>query len=360
MIGVASVPGHPGAEEASHALQEALRASYGERATAVVLPPDPRGALPVLLDAASQAGAAAYALLDPLPRPADPTWLRAILDPVLSGAVDLVVPAYARGRFEGVLATGIVYPLTRALFGQRLRQLLGDEVVLSAKLGKELLRGDGLRAAGPAGEMLWALRIVATRDVPLAQVAVGPRPRPPAQTGDAAGALVRVLSVVFAEVERNAPRWMRVRGSKACSTFGDDSAAPDPAPPPAAAPLVSAFALGWQDLRPLWGAVLPPQTLLALQRIPRDPPDAFRLPDAVWARIVYDFAVAWRVKTMDRNQLLRSLAPLYLGWLASFVSEVAPLEPAAGEARVERLCAAFEEEKPYVISRWRWPDRFNP
>jgi hypothetical protein len=30
------------------------------------------------------------------------------------------------------------------------------------------------------------------------------------------------------------------------------------------------------------------------------------------------------------------------------------------EDRLEQLCLQFEAEKPYLISRWRWPDRFNP
>jgi hypothetical protein len=169
-----------------------------------------------------------------------------------------------------------------------------------------------------------------------------------------------VLGLVFGEMERQAQRWMRVRGSKAVDTFGEELMAEDPAPPPATGPLFSAFALGWQDLRRLWGEVLPPRSLLALQRLLRDPPEAFRVPDPLWARVVYDFAVGWRVKAMDRAQLLRSMAPLYLGWLAGFVSEVGPLSQVEAEARVERLCAAFEEEKPYLISRWRWPDRFSP
>ena len=38
----------------------------------------------------------------------------------------------------------------------------------------------------------------------------------------------------------------------------------------------------------------------------------------------------------------------------------AALDPAAADARLERVCAAFEAEKAYLIARWRWPDRFNP
>ena len=83
-------------------------------------------------------------------------------------------------------------------------------------------------------------------------------------------------------------------------------------------------------------------------------------PDELWARIVYDFAVAHFAKTMERRQLLASMTPLYLGWVASFVAEVGALDGAAAEARIESLCAAFEREKRYLIARWRWPDTFNP
>jgi hypothetical protein len=54
------------------------------------------------------------------------------------------------------------------------------------------------------------------------------------------------------------------------------------------------------------------------------------------------------------------MTPLYLGWVASFTNETRALDAAATEARVEELCAAFEREKPYLISRWRWPDGFSP
>jgi hypothetical protein len=85
----------------------------------------------------------------------------------------------------------------------------------------------------------------------------------------------------------------------------DEHLAGETAAPPPAAPLVEAFALGRRDLLPLWSAVLPPNTLYALRRLPVDAPGALRFPDALWARVVYDFAVGWHTKAMDRPQLLR-------------------------------------------------------
>ncbi len=80
----------------------------------------------------------------------------------------------------------------------------------------------------------------------------------------------------------------------------------------------------------------------------------------MWASIVYDFALAWRLRTISRVHLMGALTPLYLGWVASYVREVSTLTRAATEQRVEQLTRAWEEKKPYLLSRWRWPDRFNP
>jgi hypothetical protein len=77
-------------------------------------------------------------------------------------------------------------------------------------------------------------------------------------------------------------------------------------------------------------------------------------------RIVYDFALAYRLRTMNRTHLLGALTPLYLGWVASHIHETRLPDALETEARAERLARAFEEGKPYLVRRWRWPDRFNP
>jgi hypothetical protein len=371
VIGIPAERDRAAAGEAALAVQAGLRAAFPERPSiAIVLTPDAEGTIapgsPIVVPGPGEPApnilaAGGGAQLEPMPRPADPAWVRALLDPVLRGDADLVAPAYSRRRFDGVLVTGLVYPLTRALFGQRLRQPLGREIVLSRGLAEVLARDPEWRSdPAHAGADLWVITKALLRDCRCVQVFLGPRPAPLPQPPDVSAALARVLGTMFREMELHASRWQRVRGSRPVATVGDEHLPGEPPPPPATAPLVSAFALGWRDLRGLWSAVLPPNTLYALHRIPRDRPEAFRMEDALWARIVYDFAVAWRVKVMDRLQLLRSMTPLYLGWVASFVNAVGPLDRAGTEEHVERLCQAFEAEKPYLISRWRWPERFTP
>jgi hypothetical protein len=81
------------------------------------------------------------------------------------------------------------------------------------------------------------------------------------------------------------------------------------------------------------------------------------MPDALWARIVYDFALAHRMRRMSRSHVLGALTPLYLGWVASYTQEVGAATGEEAEKRLEQLARAYEEQKPYFVSRWRWPKR---
>jgi glucosylglycerate synthase len=51
------------------------------------------------------------------------------------------------------------------------------------------------------------------------------------------------------------------------------------------------------------------------------------------------------------------LIPLYLAWVAGHLNVVGSGTDA--EVHVEAVASAFESEKQYIVSRWRWPDRFN-
>ena len=121
-------------------------------------------------------------------------------------------------------------------------------------------------------------------------------------------------------MEKNAARWQQTRTSTPVSTTNETAPSASLATETLEiARLVSSFQLGMRDLREIWGLVLPPATLFELQRVS---PDKFRIPDELWVRIIYDFALAHRLRTINRTHLLRSLAPLYLGWVASYARGV--------------------------------------
>jgi hypothetical protein len=98
--------------------------------------------------------------------------------------------------------------------------------------------------------------------------------------------------------------------------------------------------------------VFSPKEISGLQSCAAAPPDQFSLEDELWVSLIYDLALAYHRRVMDREHLLKSLAPLYLGWVASFARQTESGSDALAEHRIERLCLVYEQFKPYLISQW--------
>jgi hypothetical protein len=314
-----------------------------------------------LLAAAERLQAPAAALVLPDAHGSESDWLRQLLVPVIDGGYDLVSPLYTRQGFDGAVNNGIVYPLTRALFGLRLRQPICREVALSAKAAHHLLSDaawqEELARAGPD---MWFAPPAISGQLKVCQSHVGLHTGRPAQSDEGvAKALARVLGILFRGMERHAASWQRTRDGGALATFGSAPSPEGIAPRIDVSAMVDAFRLGYRDLHRVWSVILPPAAVLALKRAAEERA-AFRIPDSLWARIVYDFAVGHRVRALERTQLLLSMTPLYLGWVASFVGEMGEATAGQLEERIEALCAEFERSKRHLIARWRWPDRFLP
>jgi hypothetical protein len=70
---------------------------------------------------------------------ATPEWVSQLARPLLEGDLDLVVPHYASRKFEGLLNSSVVSPLTRSLYGKRIRNPMGPDLGVSQRLFQRML-----------------------------------------------------------------------------------------------------------------------------------------------------------------------------------------------------------------------------
>ena len=207
-----------------------------------------------------------------------------------------------------------------------------------------------------AAAILWPVNEAAVAGFTCSEISAGPRATPQPADPDINSILASVTGSLFADVDAKATFWQRARQLPPARFLSPPSHAAETGAD--ILPMLDAFRLAYTNLREIWSLVLPPNTLLGLKRLYLTEPAAFRMPDGLWARIVYDFLLAYRLRTMNRGHLLGALIPLYLAWVASHINITASgTEP---EQHIEAVAAAFELDKPYLVSRWRWPDRFNP
>jgi hypothetical protein len=175
---------------------------------------------------------------------------------------------------------------------------------------------------------------------------------------DLSTTLAQAVGGLFADLDDRVEDWQRARGVTTAGQCG-------PIPPGESEPpsinldrLIESFRLGYRELREIWTWVLPPRTLVELRKLASAPADAFRFDDELWAGIIYDFAFGYCFHVMPRDHLLRSLTPLYAGWMGSFVAQ-AEGSPDAALARLDQVALAFETQKRHLISRWRWPEKIR-
>lgn len=293
------------------------------------------------------------------PQTITPQWIRRLVQPILELGFDLVAPRYTRHKMEGLLNRSILSPLYGALYGEQIQNPMGPDFGLSGKLLQRVPKHDPGR--GDESNLVASIAsTAASGDFQICESYLGVRVQPPVDWMNLSSLLAQVLGPVFLDVERQVASWQRIRGSKPAPAFGSPDTVPEDTGPVDVQQMIESFQLGARNLGDVWGVVLPPTTLLELRKLSRLPPNQFRMPDELWVRTVYDFALGHRLRTISRDHLLRSITPLYLGWIASYALELEGAGPAAVDARVERLSKAFETDKSYLVSRWRWPDRFNP
>ena len=80
--------------------------------------------------------------------------------------------------------------------------------------------------------------------------------------------------------------------------------------------------------------------------------EKFSIPDEIWVETIYGFAVAVHKKLFNREHILKSLTPLYLGKVASFVMETWESNAREVEEKIEKLSLSFENRKEYLITQW--------
>lgn len=286
--------------------------------------------------------------------------LTLLMDPAIEGSFDLVMPLYTTQAFDDLVNKSILYPLTRALYGHRVQNPLGTEIQMSSKLFTKLSAGTPADSARQQGRLPWLATVAANQNLKICQVQLG-MPRPAGSDGiELSDALAQLAGPLFLDMEDCAAFWQRTRGSHEVPSFGATEACMEITDTVDVRRMVEAFHLGERNLREIWSLILPPVTLLELKKLSRLSPDEFHMEDTLWARIVYDFALAHRLRNIHRAHLFGALTPLYLGWVASYAVEINRSGIAAAQQRVEQLARTYESEKPYLLSRWRWPDRFHP
>lgn len=316
--------------------------------------PGKGSAFRTVFEVARRLNVKACAVVDADLRSISPEWIELLIRPVLNEGFDYVAPYYLRHKYDGTITNGIVYPLTRALYGLQIRQPIGGDFGFSGKLAahyadKHVWESDVARF----GIDIWMTTEAVAGGARVCHSFLGAKihnPKDPA--ADLSAMLMQVVGAIFASMEEHQRVWPSIRGSNPVPLFGFQYEVGVEPVNVDVDRMIASFRQGLADLRPIWEVMLAPETLQALTETERMPSHRFHISDEVWAKTVYDCACAFHRRSLNREHLIKAMTPLYLGRCASFVVETQGLTSREAEERIERLGTIFEQLKPYLVDHW--------
>ncbi len=315
--------------------------------------PSSNAALRTILSAAELLRAKACAVIQPESTDMTPEWIPRLLNPVYREQLDFVTPIYRRHKFEGLLMRNLVYPMTRALFGQRIREPYASEFGFSGELGNHFLGQDiWTHESGRFGAEMDLTISALAGNYRIGQSFLGTKSRTEPQSEDLLPAIRQTAGSIFFALDTTFNVWSGKSGSSPIPTLGAESDVTFEPIRINSGRLREMFSVGVAELEPVLETILSAPTLSALQQISAEGENDFLYPNDLWVKTVYEFAASYHKTVMSRDHIIQALVPLYRGMIFTCLKQNADSTAADVESATENLCCEFERLKPYLLQLW--------
>ena len=315
-----------------------------------------------------------------------PEWIELLAGPILKGGYDFVAPLYARYKYDGTITNTVTYPLTRALYGHRIRQPIGGDFGVSGDLVRHYLElDDWTPDISKFGIDIWMTTSALTGGFAVCQTRLGAKVHDPKDPGADLGPMFRqVVGTILRLADRYADHWLPIHGSHDVPAYGFERIIDPPPLEVNTLRLLSEFHAGSLTLADTWRPMLAPgdrrrrswssRPRPAASPTPRGPSSASA---ATWRRRrrhdARDGRGGRRVplprrplgpghlrpgrrRAATRSRRSRRSSPRSCrstsGGSAASSSRTATSRPTQAEERVERQAREFELLKPYLVERW--------
>lgn len=286
-----------------------------------------------------------------------PEWIKHLGEPLFQD-FDFVAPLYLRHKYDGTITNSIAYPLTRSLYGRRVRQPIGGDFGFSARVNEVYLKGEAwTEAVANFGIDIWMTTQAINHSVPVCQAFMGrPKIHRTKDPGSDLGPMFRqVVGTIFDILTKNPTGWLDTKWSRPTAIYGFNLGEQEQPPPVSvnAQTLYDKFHAGFGQYDDLWKEILDRSVFNKLHEIAEMSQDRFDFPTHLWAKVLFDVAVAYRDGEDRRDDLMESLIPIYFGKTLSFVRKTERMSMKQAEELIENECLVFEEARSYLNKCWK-------
>jgi glycosyltransferase involved in cell wall biosynthesis len=283
-----------------------------------------------------------------------PEWMKFLGYPIIEDGFDFVTPHYLRYKYDGTITNSIAYPLTRALYGHRIRQPIGGDFGFSGDLARVYSERDVWDTdIARFGIDIWMTTLAMNEGFDICQACMGLKLHNNKDPGSDLGAMFhQVCGTMFDLMRHYEHNWMQVKGSQPSPVVGEECTDEPEVAVVSYENLLGHFRNGYEELCETWRCLLRKENFKEIERAYGQADDDFEFPSGLWVRTVYDFAIAYSFGRFSCDAVVDALTPLYCARTAYFVKKTEDVSSYEAEIEVERTAETFEALKDYLRYFW--------
>jgi len=287
-----------------------------------------------------------------------PVWIQLLAGPVLFRGYDYVAPLYTRHKYDGTITNSIIYPITRSLYGKKIRQPIGGEFGFSSRVLKDYLAKDIWDTdVAYYGIDIWMTTTALANGFKVCQSFLGTKIHNPKPVSTLAPMFKNVIGTIFSLIEEYQEKWIKIKKIEPIPTFGFQSKVIPEEVPQNFNDLHQRFQRGFRKFDCIWQEIFKKDHYKKLKTTYLLTKRDFIFPTKLWVKILYDYIIFYHrfrntFMEMSLPTVLESMIPLYFGFIASYVKKTKDMSNEEAEREIENICLEFEKAKPYLIENW--------
>ncbi len=316
-------------------------------------------ALRAIFEAARILDAKVCVVLDADTRSITSDWIYSLVSPVFKLGYGFVSPYYVRNKHDATVTNEIVYPLTRALYGLRIRQPIGGDFAFSNGAVQVFTRNkywESYPYINQFGVDIWMSTTAINEGFRVCQTVLGVKVHDKKDIiKDMAKVFVQVTGTLFELMKNYEQKWFDIIGSNQGYIHGDFKFVEGEKISLNINELLQKFYDGYEKYKNVWKKIFEKNTYLEfLDTLNASSRDNIVLSAELWTKIVYEYACIYGfIKKDQKEKLLESMVPFYFLRTASFIKEAELFSDEIADAVVEGDAGLFERLKWYLINRWQ-------
>ncbi len=277
-----------------------------------------------------------------------PEWIRYLGEPLFKG-FDYTLPYYSRHQFDGTITNHICYPLIYGLLNQNIRQPIGGEFALSARLIRHLLAQEWEETTYQYGiDVFMTLQAIFGR-FKLCEAGLGSKIHK-ASAPKLGPMFTQVVTTLFDQLLMREPAWlpMPAKPPQPLRRFGQKKLCPPQELKIDIRDLKEKLRSEYYPRRNLLKKYLHDYTATTIEIMFEE--DNYHVDILLWTQIIYQLLYYYHnTSPEERKEIVEALKPLYFARSVTFNYQTWRYNVNYAEEAILEQAKAFASQKPYLM-----------